>query len=63
MDGESCWQCVGAGGWNSCVHDCCEYDGSDDGPCPYRPRCWRSCEECEGTGRIGDADEWEPGEP
>lgn len=49
-DDETCWQCDGEGGWNSCMEDCCPSIGGEEG-CDD-PMCWRRCDICKGTGHL-----------
>lgn len=41
---ESCWQCMGAGGWHNCGEDTCCCLDSDE--------LTETCEECEGDGEY-----------
>ena len=43
LERESCWQCMGAGGWHDCGEDTC--------PC-LDPEIDEWCEECEGNGEY-----------
>lgn len=49
-DDDTCWQCGGDGGWNSCMEDTCGAAGGEDG-CDDE-RCWKRCDICRGKGYI-----------
>lgn len=40
---ESCWECLGAGGWHECGEDTC---------CCLHPEINELCQTCEGSGRY-----------
>jgi hypothetical protein len=44
MEWESCWQCMGQGGWHDCGEDCC--------PCLDKEEITVDCDECDGEGRY-----------
>lgn len=50
-DDDTCWQCGGDGGWNSCMEDTCCAIGGEEG-C-NDPLCWRRCDICRGQGFLG----------
>jgi hypothetical protein len=39
---ESCWQCLGQGGFHDCGEDCC--------PCLDKEEITETCTECDGEG-------------
>jgi hypothetical protein len=45
---ESCWQCMGDGGWHDCGEDCC---------CCLEPELNVVCDECDGEGEYDVASE------
>ena len=49
-DDDTCWQCSGDGGWNSCLEDTCCAIGGEEG-CDD-PMCWRRCDICRGKGHL-----------
>lgn len=48
IDNETCDECGGEGGWNSCMEDTCCAIGGEEG-C-NDPVCWRVCPSCRGNG-------------
>lgn len=43
---DECHHCLGEGGYNACMEDCCPAVGGEDG-CTD-PACWRVCSVCRG---------------
>jgi hypothetical protein len=42
---ESCWKCMGDGGWHDCGEGCC---------CCLEPELNVMCDECQGSGYFED---------